>query len=182
MLCGLLTQALASQSSIEPINFSEPYSAIDADALKQVSSMIPENWGVIALTQGDLNRDGYTDYAVVVQTMIPDAKPDEQEDPFDRLSQHIGPRHLIVVLSEKDVTKSNGHTLKHHRRYRRFIPEYDGISHNQDAFSYLVINNSLLEFRFQGEEPITRKRHYITYKFPLPERGTVSAGLQSSYS
>ena len=97
--------------------------------------------------------------------MIPDAKPDEQEDPFDRLSQHIGPRHLIVVLSEKDVTKSNGHTLKHHRRYRRFIPEYDGISHNQDAFSYLVINNSLLEFRFQGEEPITRKRHYITYKF-----------------
>ena len=123
----------ASQVSHSPASVDVPNPAA-------VESFVPKKFKILNLAQGELNRDGKPDYALVVERAASDTKP--------------AARRLLIIVSDAD----NG--LKLAQEYWRFIPLPNAA--NEDPFSYIVIRDGLIEVKLN---PANAGRSHVTYTF-----------------
>lgn len=118
-----------------------------------IEHFIPKNFKILNLAEGELNADSKTDYAVVVARAASETKP--------------AARRLFVIVSDAEGG------LRIAQQYWRFIPlpTADG----DDPFSYLAINQGLLEVQFK---PPNAGRSHVTYTFKPEGRRFVLSSLQ----
>lgn len=131
---------------------SQPPATADVAAIER---FIPKSFSILSLAQGDLNADAKPDYAVAVERLASDTKP--------------AARRLLVIVS--DPASEGG--LKIAQQYWRFIPV--PMKEGEDPFSYLAIQNGLIEVKFT---PANAGRSHVTYTFKPEGRRFVLSSFQ----
>lgn len=119
-----------------------------------IEHFIPKNFKILSLAEGELNADGETDYAVVVERAVSDTQP--------------AARRLLMIVSDPEAEGG----LKIAQQYWRFIPlPVEG----EDPFSQLMIVDGALEVQFK---PPNAGRSHVTYTFKPEGRRFVLSRLQ----
>ena len=161
----LLTALLLMTTANAHGDYSEPYSTLDETALKMVDDFIPPDWKAIALAQGDLNKDGQTDYALVIQ----DTNEANIKSSGGLIDEKIdaNPRSLLVLFSNPGAEDDSAEKLSRKRIYRRFIPSLNPqLPEMAEPFSYIGINEGDLEVKFEvWATSGSWEKDHLTYRF-----------------
>ena len=105
---------------------SYPLAAKTADKLE---NCVPSNWRIISKTEGDLNKDGLNDFAVVIQKINGKMIVDDRDE---------NPRTLLIYFKNKNT---NQYDLM--EQSNTFIPLNDA-DNMDDRFDTIRIKNGIL--------------------------------------
>jgi hypothetical protein len=131
---GLWHTPEIKSSEIESLIHNNIHAIIQASPLHRHSLYLDAYSRVIFVASGDLNRDGFTDFAVVVEF----AEKNEGEYRFTPGS----PRHVYILLGDEH----GGHTIAH--KNESLIPNAGNGGRFGDAFDKMLIEDGFLVIHY----------------------------------
>ena len=103
-----------------------------------LNDFIPEGWKILKKVNGDLNKDGLDDYAIVLQGTD---KSNMQSDEYMEIDSN--PRELVILFGKE---KANCYDLA--VRSSTFIPAHEEM-HMDDPFEEMAITNGTLHLDYR---------------------------------
>jgi hypothetical protein len=154
------------------LNMVDEGKKLEDEKHRTVEDFIPENWEIIAKTEGDLNEDGLTDMAIVIEDGLNRRK--EMGHPYLCPDwENPCPRSLLILFQKED----GGYELSIKNDNVIMLSNEGGIW--GDPFEGIEVDRGSLVIYFYGG---SSSRWSLTYRFRFQDDGWYLIGkTESSY-